>query len=105
MVKKREIKSNKAGVSKKVLPLVLSTSMLASTFIAAGAPVLADELEIAEKNHGQIVSEAASSIPGSFEKGKIISELAKSNKDQSSVIEDGLEDEGTEAEEDVLEDE
>ena len=80
-------KANK-NLSKKVAPLVMSTSMMAATFLVAGAPISAAELdtkgvnpEVIEqvKNHGQEVSTLAKSLPGSPEKGKLVSELASSS--------------------------
>ena len=85
---KKHMDSKKANknFSKKVAPLVMSTSMIAATFLAAGAPISAAELdkkdvnpEVIEqaKNHGQKVSALAKSLPGSPEKGKLVSQLAQ----------------------------
>ncbi|WP_218011650.1 hypothetical protein, partial [Metabacillus fastidiosus] len=86
----------------------MSTSMMAATFLAAGAPTSAAELDNKEvnpevlaqvQNHGQEVSELAKSLPGSPEKGKLISELAKNKSfktnDKDDQTEEGTTDEGT----------
>src|SRR5690242_19331972 len=87
---KKQNNSNKVNkpLSKKVAPFVMSTSMMAATFLAAGAPISAAELEGKEvapevieqaKNHGQEVSALAKSLKGPSEinKGQLINELAK----------------------------
>jgi hypothetical protein len=87
---KKQMDSKKANkrLSKKLAPLVMSTSMMAATFLAAGAPISAAELdtkgvnpEVIEqvKNHGQEVSALAKSLPGSPEKGELVSKLAQDN--------------------------
>lgn len=86
--KQMESKKVNKNLSKKIAPLVMSTSMVAAAFLAAGAPISAAELdtkavnpEVIEhvKNHGQEVSALAKSLPGSPEKGKIVSKLAQAN--------------------------
>ncbi|MDI2586897.1 hypothetical protein OR571_07205 [Psychrobacillus sp. NEAU-3TGS] len=85
---KKQMESKKANknLSKKVAPLVMSTSMMAATFLAAGAPISAAELDTKEvnpeviehvKNHGQEVSALARSLSGSPEKGELVSKLAR----------------------------
>ena len=85
---KKQMDSKEANkkLSKKVAPLVMSTTMVAAAFLAAGAPISAAELdkkdvnpEVIEqvKNHGQEVSALAKSLPGSPEKGKLVSQLAQ----------------------------
>src|SRR3954454_18967702 len=83
-----ESKTLNENLSKKLAPLVMSTSMMAATFLAAGAPISAAELDTKgvnpevieqEKNHGQKVSALAKSLPGSPEKGKLVSKLAQAN--------------------------
>ncbi|MEH7392317.1 hypothetical protein, partial [Bacillus sp. JJ1474] len=85
---KKQMNSKKEGrkLAKKVAPFVMSTSMVATAFLAAGAPSSAAEIdnkgvnpEVVDqvKNHGQKVSKLATSLPGSPEKGKLISELAR----------------------------
>ena len=83
--KQMNSKETSKSLSKKVAPLVMSTSMMAATFLAAGAPISAAELdekgvnpEIVEqvKNHGQEVSALANSLPGSPEKGKLVSQFS-----------------------------
>ncbi|MEH7115094.1 hypothetical protein V7124_22435, partial [Neobacillus niacini] len=85
-------------LSKKVAPLVMSTTMMAAAFLAAGAPISAAELdkkgvnpEVIEqvKNHGQEVSALAKSLPGSPEKGKLVSKLAQA---KSGTINDNIDD-------------
>src|SRR4051794_32767210 len=85
---KKPMDSKKTNISKKVAPLVMSTSMVAASFLAAGAPISAAEFdkevvkpEVVEKykNHGQAVSALARSLPGGPEKGKLVSALAQSN--------------------------
>ena len=85
--KQMETKRTNKKLARKVAPFVMSTSMMAATFLAAGAPISAAELEKTDvnpevieqvKNHGQEVSSLAKSLPGSPEKGKLVSELAKS---------------------------
>ena len=68
MKKQDNAKKVNKPLSKKVAPFVMSTSMMAATFLAAGAPISAAELEgkgvtpeVIEqieqaKNHGQKVS-------------------------------------------------
>ena len=76
---KKQMDSKKVNkpFSKKVAPFVMSTSMVAATLFATGAPISAAELEekgvnteVLEqaKNHGQEVSELAKSLPGSLKK-------------------------------------
>ena len=86
-------------LSKKVAPLVMSTSMIAATFLAAGAPISAAELdtksvnpEVIEQlnNHGQEVSALAKSLPGSPEKGKLVSEQARANSDTTNDDPDNI---------------
>ncbi|MGG3800361.1 hypothetical protein, partial [Metabacillus fastidiosus] len=102
---KKQMNSKKESkkLSKKVVPFVMSTSMMAATFLAAGAPTSAAELDNKEvnpeileqvQNHGQEVSELAKSLPGSPEKGKLISELAK-NKSFKTNDKDDQTGEGT----------
>ncbi|WP_066296280.1 hypothetical protein [Bacillus sp. FJAT-29937] len=92
---KKQMNSKKESkkFAKKVAPFAMSTSMMAAAFLAAGAPTSAAELENKGvkpevlqhvKNHGQEVSALATSLPGSPEKGKLISELAK-NKSFKTV--------------------
>ncbi len=102
--KLKDSKNTNKALSKKVAPFVMSTSMMAATFLAAGAPISAAELEekgvkpeIVEqvKNHGQEVSALANSLPGSPEKGKLVSELAKDKSfktDQLDTTNDDSED-------------
>lgn len=58
-------------MNKKVLPFVMSTSMLTAAFFAAEPSVFADEIDKEQefKNHGQMVSHYAKTIPGSPDKG------------------------------------
>src|SRR3954463_14946460 len=102
--KQKDSKNVNKALSKKVAPFVMSTSMMAATLFVAGAPISAAELEekgvdpeILEqvKNHGQEVSAYARSLPGSPEKGQLVSELAKTNSlntDQLGTTNDDLED-------------
>jgi hypothetical protein len=91
-------------ISKKVAPLVMSTTMLASAFLMAGAPAsaLASEDSVpqlhAQKSesmgtpygsHGEIVSTYAKSIEGSPEKGIKISTAAQG--DVETPAEEGTE--------------
>ncbi|MER2120050.1 MAG: hypothetical protein ABS935_07255, partial [Solibacillus sp.] len=121
--KQMDSKTANKNFSKKVAPLVMSTSFIAASFLAAGAPISAAELdakdvnpEIIEhaKNHGQKVSEFAKSLPGSPEKGKLVSQIAQQktetteleNNDNiddttNDVVEDGV---GEEPETPVTED-
>ncbi|MBM4761144.1 hypothetical protein [Bacillus sp. B15-48] len=123
----KQMDSKKAtkALARKVAPLVMSTSMMAATFLVAGAPISAAELEekgvnpeVLEqvKNHGQEVSELAKYLPGSPEKGKHVSDLAKNksfklnpsdktddpinepNDDESQIDEGSEEEAGTEEE-------
>ncbi|WP_139368246.1 hypothetical protein [Evansella clarkii] len=79
MVEERNQKKEERKRNKKAVPFVLSTSMLAATFLAAGAPVSADEHDAEVKNHGEIVSLVAETIPGSPEKGYIMDEVSQGN--------------------------
>ncbi|MFJ8065082.1 hypothetical protein ACIQYS_10675 [Psychrobacillus sp. NPDC096426] len=92
---KKQMDSKKVNknLSKKVAPLVMSTSMMAATFLAAGAPISAAELdtkgvnpEVIEhvKNHGQEVSSLAKSLLGTPEKGKLVSKLAQANSSKTN---------------------
>ncbi|RHW31397.1 hypothetical protein D1B33_17980, partial [Lysinibacillus yapensis] len=101
---KKQMDSNKVtkNFSKKVAPLVMSTSMVAAAFLAAGAPTSAEELdkkglspEVEQKlqqmgvsskaiekaknakNHGQKVSAIAKATAGSPEHGQIVSMVAQ----------------------------
>ena len=107
MKKQNNAKKVNKPLSKKVAPFVMSTSMMAATFLAAGAPISAAELEgkgiapeVIEqidqaKNHGQKVSALAKSLkgPSEFNKGQLISELAKdkSFKTEKDESEDPIE--------------
>ena len=107
MKKQENAKKVNKPLSKKVAPFVMSTSMVAATFLAAGAPISAAELEgkgvnpeaieqiEQPKNHGQKVSALANSLkgPSEFNKGQMISELAKdkSFKTEKNVSEDPIE--------------
>ena len=76
-------KESKQTIIKKVAPFVMSTSMVAATFLAAGAPISAAELEgkgvnpeaieqiEQPKNHGQKVSALANSLKGPSELIKV----------------------------------
>jgi hypothetical protein len=86
MVKKGNEQIQEGKQSKKIAPLVLSIAMLASTFVVAGAPASAAELEARAKNHGDIVSEVATSTPGSLEKGEIMQEVAKDNNEREGEL-------------------
>ena len=106
MKKQENAKKVNKPLSKKVAPFVMSTSMMAATFLAAGAPISAAELEgkgidpeVIEqidqpKNHGQEVSALAKSLkgPSEFNKGQRISQLAKdkSFKTEKNVSEDPI---------------
>ena len=105
MKKQNNAKKVNKPLSKKVAPFVMSTTMMAATFLAAGAPISAAELEgknvnheVIEqaKNHGQKVSALAKSLPGSPEKGQLVSELAKSKSE--NIIEESANEDVTEVE-------
>ena len=76
MKKQNNVKKVNKPLSKKVAPFVMSTSMVAASFLAAGAPISAAELEGKgatpeviqhAKNHGQEVSQLAKSLQGPLE--------------------------------------
>ena len=69
---KETIQKEKA-TNKKILPFVMSTSMLTAAIFGAGGSAFAAEKgeETAFKNHGAEVSSFATSIPGSPEKREI----------------------------------
>ncbi|MEW9673453.1 hypothetical protein, partial [Ammoniphilus sp. 3BR4] len=77
---------------RKWVPLVMSTSLLTAAFISAGAPASANELGKAEqleealtyKNHGQQVSEVATTTDGGPGKGAVVNEAAQ-NKGEGTV--------------------
>ena len=86
---------SKRKTERKWIPFVMSTGILASALISAGAPASAEELELGnmhaeqnveDRNHGKVVSEVAKSLntPG---KGSIVSEVAK-NKGEVLATED-----------------
>jgi len=88
MVVKRNLNTEKK-VSKRQsrkVPFVLSTSMLAATFLVAGASVSADEHNGQDVNHGEIVSEVAQALPGSPEKGQIMSSIAQGDYELAKEI-------------------
>ena len=104
MKKQNNAKKVNKPLSKKVAPFVMSTSMVAATFLAAGAPISAAELEgkgvtseVIEqaKNHGEEVSQLAKSLPGPPEKGQLVSELAK-DKSEKNIEESTSDDLATE---------
>jgi hypothetical protein len=87
----------RSKAAKKLAPLVLSTSMLASSLFMAGAPAMAEEktehkqqveatesIEATFKNHGKRVSGAATTLSGSSEKGNEIRSIAQSNADTNA---------------------
>ncbi|MER2112064.1 MAG: hypothetical protein ABS960_05170, partial [Solibacillus isronensis] len=95
--KQMDSKTANKNFSKKVAPLVMSTSFIAASFLAAGAPISAAELDAKEvnqeiieqaKNHGQKVSEFAKSLPGSSEKGKLVSQVAQQKTETTDELED-----------------
>ena len=51
MKKQNNAKKVNKPLSKKVAPFVMSTTMMAATFLAAGAPISAAELEGKNVNH------------------------------------------------------
>ncbi|WP_248512707.1 hypothetical protein, partial [Sporosarcina sp. NCCP-2222] len=66
--------------TKKILPFVMSTSMLTAAVFGAGGSAFAAEKQDQEfKNHGAEVSHYATSIPGSPEKGKFMRTIANKN--------------------------
>ena len=92
MKKQNNAKKVNKPLSKKVAPFVMSTSMMAATFLVAGAPISAAELEgkgvtpednRTGKKSWSGISELAKSLQGPLEegqldnKGQIISDLAK----------------------------
>src|SRR5690606_39413126 len=95
--KQMDSKTANKNFSKKVAPLVMSTSFIAASFLAAGAPISAAELDTKDvnteliehaKNHGQKVSEFAKSLPGSPEKGKLVSQVAQQKNETTDELED-----------------
>jgi hypothetical protein len=86
--------------SKKLAPIVISTSMVISALMASGVPVLAAEapteqqvqnLEESEdvfENHGNMVSHYAKNYDGTDKKGQVIRLYAQENKDDNVPIEE-----------------
>ncbi|MDN4608430.1 hypothetical protein [Sporosarcina highlanderae] len=76
----KETNRNEKNTKKKILPFVMSTSMLTAAIFGAGGSALAAENGEKEfKNHGEKVSYYATSIPGSPEKGKFMRTIANKN--------------------------
>ncbi|MBB4824920.1 hypothetical protein HNO89_002146 [Sporosarcina luteola] len=86
--------------TKKILPFVMSTSMLTAAVFGAGGSAFAAEKQDQEfKNHGAEVSYYATSIPGSPEKGTFMRTIA--NKNVAAVTPDEEKPEQPGNEEDV----
>ena len=92
MVKERNEKEK--NTNKKILPFVMSTSMLTAALFGAGGAALADENseDTTFKNHGEEVSSFAKSIPGSPEKGKIMRAIASKKWQEKAAGEDKADD-------------
>ena len=77
----KETNQKEKSTNKKILPFVMSTSMLTAAIFGAGGSALAAEKgeETTFKNHGAEVSSFATSIPGSPEKGKFMRTIANKN--------------------------
>ena len=75
----KETNPKEKNTNKKILPFVMSTSMLTAAIFGAGGSALAAENneEKEFKNHGEKVSYYATSIRGLPKKGEIISAIAK----------------------------
>ncbi|RKD27092.1 hypothetical protein BEP19_00530 [Ammoniphilus oxalaticus] len=113
----RNMNQKNKKTEKRWIPVAMSTSLLASAFFSAGAPVLADELEQGDvthtekeseaKNHGKVVSKLAKSLNTPPGKGSIVSEVAKNKEERLEDPTDGadmdpdLEDPTADADEDV----
>ncbi|MBO1002252.1 hypothetical protein IPU62_06015, partial [Pseudogracilibacillus auburnensis] len=76
-MRKEPIQKGK-NTNKKILPFVMSTSMITAALFATGPSVFADEGEKEPdfRNHGAEVSYFAKTVPASPDKGKIMRTIA-----------------------------
>ncbi|MEV9641573.1 hypothetical protein ABZ756_12810, partial [Mammaliicoccus sciuri] len=90
----KETTQKEKSTNKKILPFVMSTSMLtAAIFGAGGSAFAAEEGEEKEfKNHGAEVSSFATSTPGSPEKGSLMRTIANKNLQEKAQNEDDSDD-------------
>ena len=90
----KETNQKEKNTNKKILPFVMSTSMLTAAIFGAGGSAFAAEKgeETEFKNHGAEVSSFATSIPGSPEKGKIMRTIANKNLQEEAPNEDDSDD-------------
>ena len=90
----KETNQKEKSTNKKILPFVMSTSMLTAAIFGAGGSAFAAEKgeETTFKNHGAEVSSFATSIPGSPEKGKFMRTIANKNLQEEAPNEDDSDD-------------